>query len=70
MVTTHGSYETIFPLNRQTPMYAYTVILELRLYAMYGRSKKILLLLFALISCEATAMGVLFGVVKADLIGG
>ncbi|KIM86912.1 hypothetical protein PILCRDRAFT_815363 [Piloderma croceum F 1598] len=45
------------------------VILELRLYAMYGRSKKILLLLFALISCEATAMGVLFGVAKAGVIG-
>lgn len=46
-----------------------TVILELRLYAMYGRSKKILAILFVLISCEATAMGVLFGVTKAGVIG-
>jgi hypothetical protein len=45
------------------------VILELRLYAMYGRSKRILVLLFVLISCEATAMGVLFGISKAGLIG-
>ena len=47
----------------------YAVILELRLYAMYGRSKRILILLFVLISCESTAMGVLFGVVKAGVIG-
>jgi hypothetical protein len=46
-----------------------TVILELRLYAMYGRSKKIFALLLFLISCEATAMGVLFGVNKAGVIG-
>jgi len=45
------------------------IILELRLYAMYGRSKKILALLFVLISCEATAMGVLFGVSKPGVIG-
>ena len=46
-----------------------TVILELRLYAMYGRSKKIFALLFFLIAGEATAMGVLFGVNKAGVIG-
>jgi len=45
------------------------LILELRLYAMYGRSKKILALLFFLISCEAAAMGVLFGINKAGVIG-
>jgi len=45
------------------------VILELRLYAMYGRSKRILALLISLISCEATAMGVLFGIAKAGVIG-
>lgn len=45
------------------------VILELRLYAMYGRSKKILALLGVLISCEATVMGVLFGINRAGLVG-
>jgi len=45
------------------------VILELRLYAMYGRSKKILALLVALICCEATAMGVLFGLNVPGAIG-
>jgi len=44
------------------------VILELRLYAMYGRSRKILALLLLLISCEATAMGVLFGMTRPGLI--
>lgn len=45
------------------------VILELRLYAMYGRSKKILALLVFLISAEATVMGVLFGLNRPGLIG-
>jgi len=45
------------------------VILELRLYAMYGRSKRILALLVFLISAEATAMGVLFGINMPGLIG-
>jgi hypothetical protein len=55
--------------NTAVQMITTHVILELRLYAMYGRSKKILALLFVLISCEATAMGVLFGVNKAGVIG-
>jgi len=45
------------------------VILELRLYAMYGRNRKILALLVFLISAEATVMGVLFGVMRPGLVG-
>lgn len=45
------------------------VTLELRLYAMYGRSRKILAFLLFLIACETCAMGVIFGVPKAGLIG-
>jgi hypothetical protein len=51
------------------PISSSAVILELRLYAMYGRSKKILALLGVLISCEATVMGVLFGINRAGLVG-
>ena len=64
------SYSSIFHRAHTTTLFASsTVILELRLYAMYGRSKKIFALLLFLISCEATAMGVLFGVNKAGVIG-
>jgi hypothetical protein len=73
MVTTHGTY-MIAPLHVQrfqriASFFLSTVILELRLYAMYGRSRKILALLLFLISCEATAMGVLFGMTRPGLIG-
>ena len=47
----------------------FTVILELRLYAMYGRNKKILALLVFLICSEATVMGVLFGYPRQGLVG-
>ena len=63
------SSSSIFHRAHTTTSLASTVILELRLYAMYGRSKKIFALLLFLISCEATAMGVLFGVNKAGVIG-
>src|ERR1700683_4646990 len=69
MITTHGTYKIVSPPYSATLTCGLSiVILELRLYAMYGRSKKILALLFVLISCEATAMGVLFGVNKAVVI--
>jgi hypothetical protein len=45
------------------------VNLELRLYAMYGRKKKILAVLVSLISAEAIVMGVLFGMTRTNLIG-
>jgi hypothetical protein len=45
------------------------VILELRLYAMYGRDKKILAVLVSLVSAEAIVMGVLFGMTRTNLIG-
>jgi len=44
------------------------VNLELRLYAMYGRKKKILAVLVSLISAEAIVMGVLFGMTRTNLI--
>jgi len=45
------------------------IILEVRLYAMYGNSKKILALLLLLLIAEATAMGVVFGIPNQSLIG-
>jgi len=45
------------------------IILEVRLYAMYGNSKKILALLVFLIGAEATAMGIVFGIPNQKLIG-
>jgi len=45
------------------------IILELRLYAMYGSSKRILMLFLLLTSCEVTVMGVVFGTPKPGLIG-
>jgi hypothetical protein len=69
MVTTHSTSFFLFVNSNISFISLFAVILELRLYAMYGRSKKILAILFVLISCEATAMGVLFGVTKAGVIG-
>lgn len=45
------------------------LILELRLYAMYGSTRKILLLLVCLIFGEALAMGLVFGIPNPKLIG-
>jgi hypothetical protein len=69
MVTTHSTCIRLFGSANISFISFIAVILELRMYAMYGRSKKILAILFVLISCEATAMGVLFGVTKAGFIG-
>ena len=48
---------------------ALKVILGLRLYAMYGSSKRILALLAVLFTAEITMMGVIFGVPKAGEVG-
>jgi hypothetical protein len=69
MVTTHSTCFRLFGSADISFISFIAVILELRLYAMFGRSKKNLAILFVLISCEATAMGVLFGVTKAGVIG-
>ncbi|TDL24694.1 hypothetical protein BD410DRAFT_785385 [Rickenella mellea] len=45
------------------------VILELRLYAMYSSSKRILALFILLMACEITVMGVVFGFPKQGLVG-
>jgi len=45
------------------------IILELRLYAMYENSRKILALFVCLTLGEATAMGIVFGVPNTKLIG-
>ena len=39
-----------------------TVILEMRLYAMYRRNRLVICILLALIIGESTAMGVLLGI--------
>ncbi|KAF8815425.1 hypothetical protein BYT27DRAFT_7194427 [Phlegmacium glaucopus] len=44
------------------------IILELRLWAMYGNKRKILLLFIALTTGEALAMGLVFGLVNPNLI--
>ncbi|KAK2464777.1 hypothetical protein APHAL10511_003195 [Amanita phalloides] len=44
------------------------LILELRIWAMYGNSRKMFFVLLFLIIAEATAMGVIFGVPRADLV--
>lgn len=68
MITTHSTSSTILrAVWVNFPFFAVT--LELRLYAMYGRSRKILAILLFLIACEACAMSVIFGVSKAGLIG-
>jgi hypothetical protein len=46
-----------------------TVILQLRLYAMYGKSKKMLAFFITLTTCEIAVMGVLFGVPRDGLVG-
>lgn len=71
MVTTHSACWA-HPLSCQwcqRTTSSYAVILELRLYAMYGRTRKILALLSFLILCEACAMGIIFGTPKAGVIG-
>ncbi|KAI0075969.1 hypothetical protein K474DRAFT_1598918 [Panus rudis PR-1116 ss-1] len=45
------------------------IILELRIYAMYGNSRYILALCCFLTLCEATVMGVIFGTPKPGLVG-
>lgn len=45
------------------------IILELRLYAMYGNSRKMLLLCLCLTFGEALAMGLVFGIPNPKLIG-
>jgi hypothetical protein len=46
-----------------------SVILELRLYAMYGKSKRILAFLICLTSAEITVMVCIFSIPRAGLVG-
>lgn len=45
------------------------VILQLRLYAMYGKNKKLLVFFIALLCCESAVLGVLFGLKRDGLVG-
>jgi len=44
------------------------LILELRIWAMYGNSWKMLVLLLLLIAGEAVALGIIFGIPRTDLV--